>query len=323
MKKYTHAWIAFKAIERLEKVSLNDPDKKPADGLMQWFLCHKDGVIQGAWYPDEIIKDNATSHVLKFTPAQVGSLEFRKLPETSLIYRAGKKSPLYNKPYTLDLGTNLPERCEAMSHSVIDNLRIQMAEAKGSPIAPTDNHLALILFMLSHYIADGHMPLHCDSRKFSDGAGLHGIIEGKWEDEVLAYYDIDFPNERFFYNKFGYPLLRNEAAGTQYGDSILSCAEHELNGRAFDPDKYGTGNTNVREYMRAVCQYAYLLSYGFLPQGYDETNLNSNNWMVLPGQTINFKDFSTAVLADAIDSVARVWLRVWRRYLSWRKDVGG
>ena len=37
---------------------------------------------------------------------------------------------------------------------MIDNLKMQETELKGSPISPTDNHVAVLLFMLSHYVAD-------------------------------------------------------------------------------------------------------------------------------------------------------------------------
>ena len=49
MKKYTHAWIAFKAIERLKNADLNDTNRNYADFLIGWFENHKDGVIRGSW----------------------------------------------------------------------------------------------------------------------------------------------------------------------------------------------------------------------------------------------------------------------------------
>jgi hypothetical protein len=42
--------------------------------------------------------------------------------------------------------------------------------------------------MLGHYIADGHMPLHCDLRDIEKNGSLpanaHGIVEGVWEELV-------------------------------------------------------------------------------------------------------------------------------------------
>jgi hypothetical protein len=317
MKQYTHAWIAFKAVERLETVPMPEEDRAHADSFVRWAKGRKDGVIIGAWYPDSVIKDNAKSHVMKHTPAPgSGGAPFRALPAVMRLRAIGAGSALYQLPYALDPDTNLPERCEALSHSVIDNLRVQQTEPKGSPIAPTDNHLALILFMLSHYVADAHMPFHCDSRQFSDGADLHGKIEGLWEHEVRDHFEIDYRNERFFYNRDSYPLRRDKLG---YSDTVLKAAEDELAGRAF-ASGWGSDNGSVLEYMQAVCQYSYLASYSFIPPQYDHTSVTLDTWQALEGQQLPYQEMSVAAIADAVDSVARIWFRVWRRYALWLKD---
>lgn len=313
MKQYTHAWLAFMAIQRLEQVDMEPQNRNCANTLIKWFKAHRDGVIQGSWYPDSIIKDMASSHVLKFTPAPTGVNEFGKLPGGSLLYRAGKTSALYKKPCTVEKNNNLPDRCDALSHSVIDNLKMQESEEKGSPISPTDNHVATILFMLSHYIADAHVPFHCDSRSFSSGCDLHGHVEGKWDEEIRNYYPIDTPNQRFFSNQEGYPLFQPTP---EYQSSYLREVAEELSGRPFEVG-YGANNNNVRDYMTAVCHFSYLASHAFIPSEYDETTVTLLNWRSLPGQTIDFHRLSIIVLADAVDSIAKVWFRVWRRYMEW------
>ena len=143
MKKYTHAWIAFKAIERLEGIPESDPNRKPAKALIRWFKARKDGVINGAWYPDSIIVDNATSHVLKLTPDDSGPVVFPALPAQMQLHKFREKSPRYQKGYRVEPGDNLPERCEALAHSVIDNLKVQEAEDKGLAGRPDrQSHLA-------------------------------------------------------------------------------------------------------------------------------------------------------------------------------------
>lgn len=196
MKQFSHAWLAFKAIERLEKADLGD-DRQSADELIRWFWEHRDGIIRGAWYPDLIIKDMTNSHVLKCSPRAGDPPQFRKLPATSKVRDYSLPSPVHALACEQDPHDNLPERCDALAHSIVDNLKVQQAEEKGSPVAPTSNHVALRLFMLSHYIADAHMPLHCDSRRFSEGINLHGKIEGLWDDEIRRFYEIDLLNERF------------------------------------------------------------------------------------------------------------------------------
>jgi hypothetical protein len=312
MKQFSHAWLAFKAIERLEKADLGN-DRQNADELIRWFWDHRDGIIRGAWYPDMIFKDMATSHVYKFTPQAGPPAEFGSLPATSQVKPYALQSPVVGLSYVLAAGNNLPERCEALAHSIVDNLKIQQKEDKGSPVSPTSNHIATRLFILSHYIADAHMPLHCDSRKFSDGKNVHGKIESLWDDEVRDCYELDLMNERFYYNREGYPL-RVQAA---YNKSFLKKVEEGFAERKFTIS-YGSG-TNVLTCMETICQYSYLLAYAFIPPAYDETNVNTKNFKKLPGQVLDFTRLSEVVFIDAIDAIARIWLHVWRRYLEWKE----
>ena len=316
MKQYSHAWLAFMAIKRLEETSLSKTDSAYAASLIKWFKDYKDGVIQGAWYPDMIIKDMATSHVLKFTPVKDGSKgSFRKLPGTYLLYEHCRNSELKKCSYSVDKDNNLTDRCESIAESVIDNLKMQTSEEKGSPIAPNNNHVATILFMLSHYIADAHVPFHCDSRRFSEGKNIHGKLEEFWDDEIKKYFMLDKDNERFFYNPQGYPLINKEKE-SQYKDSFLKKAEDNLQKRKFS-STFGTGNNNVWDFMSAICQHSYLLSYMFIPEGYDHINVTTSNWKKLG--TINLEDLSISVLCDAIDSIARVYFRIWRRFKRWER----
>ena len=41
MKKYTHAWIVFKAVERLGMIPEDDPNRRPAQTLVHWFMGHR------------------------------------------------------------------------------------------------------------------------------------------------------------------------------------------------------------------------------------------------------------------------------------------
>jgi hypothetical protein len=317
MKQYTHAWLAYMAIKRLKEVKdkLSDKNRIPAEDLIKWFMNHKDDVTQGAWYPDFVIKDMGNSHVLKITPSAVGNSNFRKLPSTYKNYEYGKNSPLWGQPYQVDKNDNLPDRSDAISHSIIDNLKIQESEDKGSSVSPTDNHIALLLFMLSHYIADAHVPFHCDSRKFSKGKDIHGHLEGIWDDEIELHFEIDKPNERFFYEG-DYPK-RDLTKDAGYQTSYLKTVEDSISNRKFLIG-YGDGNNNVWDFMKAICQYSYLLSYVFIPQSYNHNTVDKNNFDSLGN--ISLHDLSVTVLSDAIDSIARVWLRVWRRYMEWLTD---
>lgn len=308
MKQYTHAWLAFMAMKRLEKTQLSRNYRKHADSLIKWFKNNRDFVVQGAWYPDAVIKDMATSHILKYEPDNTSTTKhFRKLPRTFNLYKVGKESEFYKKPYAIVKG-NLPDRCESLAHSIIDNLKMQESEDKGSPISPTDNHVATIFFMLSHYIADAHMPLHCDNRAFSNGDNIHAHMEHEWDKMVRNSYSIDFDNERFFYNPEGYPLKVNN-------NELAEFLEEELIERDFSLS-WGTGNSNTWDFMSAITQYSYLTAYKMIPPDKTPDNMDWDNYLTL-STGYSFEDYSKYLLADSIDSISKVWLRVWIKYNKW------
>lgn len=309
MKQYTHAWLAFMAMKRLQNANTTKKEQKAVASLLKWFMNNRDSVIKGSWYPDAIIKDMATSHVLKYKPGDPTQQEiFKKLPAEYHLLQIGRASKYYNKARSVEKG-NLPDRCESLAHSIIDNLKIQESEEKGSPISPTDNHVATIFFMLSHYIADAHMPLHCDVRQFSEGEDLHARIEKKWDDWVRDCFSIDYENDRFFYNHEGFPLKTKD-------NELFNWIDGQLSTRTFS-SKYGPGNNNTWDFLSAITQYSYLTAYQMIPIQYDET-LKWDDFMAL--QTgYQFEEYSKFILMDAIDSIARVWLRVWQRYLDWMK----
>ena len=84
------------------------------------------------------------------------------------------------------------EFMKTMIHSLrkeIDNyitrhmgLRYIFTHSSMFPLYCHEDQLALHLFSLSHYVADVHMPLHCDKRPFTgDKSDIHGDIEKEWE----------------------------------------------------------------------------------------------------------------------------------------------
>jgi len=311
MKKYTHAWLALMAIKRLQYANIPEKVKDDATSLVKWFKNYRDFVISGSWYPDEVFKDMATSHIIKYRPDEKSTdHSFRTMPKTLRCYQMGLESALYDTPFTIETG-NLADRCESFAHSIIDSLKMLETEDKGSPISPSCNHIATRFFILSHYIADCHMPLHCDARAFSSDDNIHGFIESEWDKQVSKSYSIDKDNERFFYDPEGYPLKSDIT-------ELMKAVEYELASREFIFD-WGTGNNNTWDYMSGVSQYSYLLAYTMIPRQYDNTNLTKAGFKELDAWK-KFDEYSKDILADAIESISRVWLHAWVRYRDWTKD---
>ena len=311
MKQYTHAWIAMMAVKRLEKAAIPVEDKPFAASLVRWFKDHKDDVITGAWYPDAVIKDMSNGHILKLMPDPAAPpVKWRKLPGTYGLYKTGKLSTLYGQPYRVEMG-NLPDRCEALTHSIIDNLKMFEREHKGSVILPSEQHIAALFFMLSHYLADAHMPLHCDARRFSEKKNVHADIEGDWDDRVRSSYSIDMDNIRFYYDRDGNPEKKTDVT-----DPVMDHVEAQLAVRPFDR-LYGPDNNNTWDFMSAVTQFSYTTAYELVPAGFDTANGDFNALITLI-TAAKFEELSKVILTDAVDSVAKVWLRAWRRYEEWR-----
>jgi len=329
MKKYTHAWLAFMAIKRLQQVKHSKKNQPHADSLVSWFMGHRDDVIQGAWYPDDIIKDMGSSHVLKIKPEADGPYsDLRPLPSTYCSLKARAQSPVFGAPYNVDQNTNLPDRCEAIGHSVIDHLKMLESEKKGSPVSPTDNQIALLMFMLSHYVADAHVPFHCDARSFSSAANIHGHVEGLWDREIKKCYHVDTENRRFLYDSAGYPLPVEDSQGAIDKPflpellQILDKRKFLINWGKNKAPK--VENKNIWDFMLAVCQHSYLLSHNMIPSEETPKTVTKKNWDTLSASGLTYEELSVWVLSDAIDSIARVWLHIWRKYRKWEiKKTGG
>ena len=97
--------------------------------------------------------------------------------------------------------------------------------------------------MLEHYVADAHMPLHCDARKFNDS--IHGEMGNYWKSEIKNDYllitDLAIKDKQFQLDDNGFP--KEIALGP-----LLSALDADMaNGKfviGFD-----SKNTNVWDYM--------------------------------------------------------------------------
>ncbi|MHA2401686.1 MAG: hypothetical protein ACXADH_01745 [Candidatus Kariarchaeaceae archaeon] len=111
----------------------------------------------------------------------------------------------------------------------IERLNSQLFLDGKKPVFPmffTNDQIALTFFSLSHYVADAHMPLHCDGRTFSTDEcnNIHYQIENTWDRWLLTtkqiktlrknlsetnrceeFLKIVFGNSERIWNNFTYP----------------------------------------------------------------------------------------------------------------------
>ena len=297
MKQYTHAWLAMMAMKRIEKAKIPARQQDDAKALITWFKNYRDFVLAGSWYPDFVFKDMVPSHIVKYEPdtsAPEGTtVSFRVMPPTLQLYQYGLESDMYGKPFLLNKRHNLCDRCESFTESLVDSFKILTMENEGSPVVPSNNHIAMRFFILSHYIADGHMPLHCDARSFYNDNEVHACIEEEWDNQVQASYKIDKDNKRFFYDQDGYPLKKeNPSELTEY-------VEQELKDREF-VWSWGSGCGNTWDYMSGITQYAYLMAYRLVPADHVPSEISKALYLESAAFKEHFTEYSKVILADAV-----------------------
>ena len=319
MKQYTHAWLALMACKRLydKRDSLSEKNKKTTDALLQFLKQNNDGIVQGAWFPDSVIHDNSTGHIWQLRRPgsdEKGDSRSHALPLKSQVLDlvVGRD---YDEEVVLEGGV-LPDRCQALAYQTRDQLKIKREVAyrqknAGAAVIATNNEIALGLFMLAHYVCDAHMPMHCDARKFRDS--IHSDIEGYWENEIVQYYslltDSAQKKKRFELDSRGLPKL---LPGKDISNSYLSAVLSEMESRPFQVI-FGADNSNVWDYLVDVCFFSYLLSSKLLPHSISNPMaLSKNEYKTKYRQ--GWLDVTPAILSDAIDALARIWLYVWREY---------
>jgi len=139
------------------------------------------------------------------------------------------------------------------------------------PMFSNNDRIILELFSLSHYLADAHMPLHCDARNFSlkKCNNIHAKIEEEWENWIIEskiqeqLKDILSESERakkFIKNCFN----EKEPKWKNYiypEDSILKKFDEELGETIWDEEKIEFyEKTSLWEEMVGITYASYCIS---------------------------------------------------------------
>ncbi len=339
MKSIAHAWVALMALERLKSPktkgyiknkfksfflgkSFDSYYNNQAGIFVKFFDKHKDAFVKGAWFPDNVISDNLTGgHTLKIKkPSKEKEKKeariIKNLTPNHLSTRRKfiKESRLKEKVYVKGKYI-LPDRCEALSHAIRDMILIQRHEPKGSDIMYNDDQITLYFLMLSHYLADAHVPPHCDARDFYTPPTIHPDMEKYWDKEIKKFYLFDKKRKVFDYDLDGAPELKDE---NKFKTSFLYEVLKVLSKRKWSPaDKksqyLGKNNKKIYDYIKAVCFDSYLVSTWFIPE-LPKNKYKKIKIMKDDKYKETLRKLSVHILADAIDSIALVWMLTWDRY---------
>jgi hypothetical protein len=142
-----------------------------------------------------------------------------------------------------------------------------------------------------------------------------------WEDEVHCFYSVSEERERLDLDQNDRLQRRPEVAG--YPQSILGRCEALLQQTAWDDmDKtttrwqafLGRGNRNFWDYLVGVCLVSFHMSLLMFPPGLPGVNYATVRLDENPRLLAAAQNHSPAILADAVDTVALLWLAAWERW---------
>ena len=172
MKHNTHIYIAAKAIEFLRE---SVPNLRTMSGraasarskrtyaakakhLQRLLRFHQPDIIEASWAPDDILCDKRRFHTFKLFTDET-------LPEGADAYTTQtfhRKDPATGQPRTYRLGRGaggLPYKVDHLAAIISDLRRLRDYNDHF-----TMRQLKYLYLLISHYVVDAHVPMHCDLR---------------------------------------------------------------------------------------------------------------------------------------------------------------
>lgn len=334
MNQPTHAWLAVEAFRIVQRCSTTEAGKKRGlDRLVKLLDQHLNDVVVAAWLPDSLIKDMTYGHVFKTSKYQGDQtarfvLKYDEL-KSHLAPAAFKRGKLlsdlpaawWKEPYRVkDNGGHLPARVTALCQNARDMLKMgdeslyELCEitppAGHDSIADdllyTARDVAVMLWMLSHYVADAHMPFHCDNRALastSSKKNAHGKIEDLWGENVPELF-----HAGTILKKTGQEILAEPLpANSKFKDITF--------GDVIPPLK-----NNGDPWKEAVytCRASFALSFVLVPPSVaavdNQTKQISIEDILGDNKICGEEPFwaiSRAIMQDAAMSIAMFWQDVW------------
>lgn len=354
MKRAAHGWIALRAYKLIDDISVNGciGNARHTDKLIELLSYYLPNVWDAAWIPDSLICDMQYGHIFKQSNdseiigskikdkrSQTGYKELKsQLKGKRLCLEHVKEDKILNEHYWAKQG-HLPNRVIALSHTASDMLKLgdfplafylreqrrrayegdlSAASVKSLSASPTFSarQIATTFFMLSHYIADAHMPLHCDYRDYSSSnktrpisPRLHPTIEEEWEKF--------FPKEEIVsIGKYSKNSVDEIVLNLPKNSIIKTEKEYKLSAGA---KGLKTSDRDVWQEMVNICRVSYALSHVWIDKENTKENKNFGyddvRELIKRKGKEEFIDITNFIFHDAVESVARNWLLIWEKFI--------
>lgn len=339
MNQSTHAWLAIEAYKKIERFSSTSKGKKKKVPKLKELLGdYLKDVVVAAWLPDSLIKDMSYGHVFKNSLYSGDQTKRFILTKDQLIEKIQSKSAVaeaafgripdswWGRPYRVKTnGGHLPARISAITLTLRDMFkmgddsvfRITGIKSKGSEIIQSGmlfspKNIATMFWMISHYIADAHMPFHCDNRDLASTTNqkTHGEIEDAWGDQM----------PQMFYSTKILQVNNNEILNAEMP------SESRFTNIDFGDDIQPLKN-NGDPWKEAVyiCRAGFAASFAIVPPDVAEVD-NKNKKISLKNIIKDdfcgekrFWDISRAIMTDSVNAIAMFWLDSWNDFVNPKK----
>lgn len=163
MKHNTHIYLAVKAIELCNAAVSNTVDAKgkhlskykksaerfAAEERRRMLAYYQHLTAEASWAPDDVLHDNDPYHIFKLFTEE-------EFPNHKLGHR-----PTFDKPDDtfIKFAGGLPYRIDHIAQQIITMSKLRDYNDKF-----TLRQLFYQYMLLSHYVVDAHVPMHCDLR---------------------------------------------------------------------------------------------------------------------------------------------------------------
>ncbi len=302
MKHNTHIYLAAKAIEflydGLKNLSKQDsgqsvsPERKrrkraSAKKLQRHLQHYQNMIYEAAWAPDDIIYDKSVYHTFKLFTKD----EFSDAENYAIEQHRGKY-------YRAKSGGGLPFKVDHLARFISDMEKLREYNDRFSR-----QQIMYQYLLISHYIVDAHVPMHCDLRDDPPSATdtskprggeyfserLHGKIEGKWDDAVHSIVlteelieigrNDDFPEE------------------TDLTEYVKFDVTNDNHLRLIKPVDI---KSNIMQFMIDVCIRTKDRSLEIFP--IENPNIYDKE---------QFKEHTKEIFAETISDLISVWMWIW------------
>jgi len=304
MKHNTHIYIAAKAIElTTESVSnllgpdgnlfTDDSAKKTQERLdakkRQRILRYYDHLtIEASWAPDDILRDNHPYHVFKLFAED----EFQDIPD-----KFKNRKYEYEGRTFYKYNGGLPYRIDHLANEIIDMCKLRDYNDQYS-----QKQIMYKYLLISHYITDAHVPMHCDHRDDPPEEGetklngkymkdsAHSALEDLWEKAVtpVAREEGIIEPER----------IRDMRDRTEYSDCVtFDLTNCDFGGEVSVPviDKY-----DLMDFVIGICLMSKERCRKLFPL---ETPEERNDAII--------SSMTREIFAAAIGNLMAVWRYIW------------